>query len=74
MVENLKLLVETTIKVTVGGVSEYHVFLIAQQLIQECPLGTDLLSQYGCAAACHHTVAGGKKLPLVDRSEEKENS
>ena len=45
--EKLKLVGETNVKVTVGGVSEYHLVLVAQQLMQEYLLGTDFLSQYG---------------------------
>ena len=67
----MKCLVKTTIKATLGGVSEYHVFLIAQQLTLECLLGSDLLSQYGCVVDLrqHVIIAGGKKVPLVDRKK-----
>ena len=58
--EKLKLLGKTNVKVTIGGVSEYHLVLVAQHLTQECLLGTDFLSQYAwvcssSAAACHHS-------------------
>ena len=46
--DKLKLLGENNVKVTIGGVSGYHLVLVAQQLTQECLLGTDFLSQYGC--------------------------
>ena len=55
--EKLKLLGETNVKVTIGGVSGYHLVLVAQQLTQECLLGTDFLSQYGCVVDLSPVVA-----------------
>ena len=46
--KKLNLLGKTNVKVTIRGVSGYHSVLVAQQLTQECLLGTDFLSQYGC--------------------------
>ena len=73
--EKLNLLGETNVEVTIGEVSEYHFILVAQHLTQECLLGTDFLSQYGCVVDLwrHVIIAGGKDVPLVDRSEEKDN-
>ena len=72
--EKLNLLGETNVEVTIGEVSEYHFILVAQHLTQECLLGTDFLSQYGCVVDLqqHVIIAGGKDVPLVDRSEEKD--
>ena len=36
-----------------------HLVLVAQQLTQECLLGSDFLSKYGCVAACHHSRGKG---------------
>ena len=74
--EKLKLLGETNVKVTIGGVSGYHLVLMAQQLTQECLLGTDFLSQYGCCVDLrrHVIIAGGKDVPMVDRSKKMDNS
>ena len=74
--EKLKLLGETNVKVSIGGVSGYHLVLVAQQLTQECLLGTDFLSQYGCVVDLrrHVIIAGGKDVPMVDRSEKMDNS
>ena len=69
--EKLKLAGETNVKVIIGGVSGYHLVLVAQQLTQEYLLGTDFLSQYGCVVDLrrHVIIAGGKDVPMVDRSK-----
>ena len=69
--EKLKLLGETNVKVTIGGVSGYHLVLVAQKLTQECLLGTDFLSQYGCEVDLwwHVIIAGGKYVSMVDRRD-----
>ena len=66
--EKLKLLGETNVKVTIGGVSGYHLVLVAQQLTQEC---TDFLSctVWVCgrsAAACHHSRWKGCSQEYLD--------
>ena len=49
---------------------------MAQQLTQECILGTDFLSQYGCVVDLRRRViiAGGKDVSIVDRSKKMDNS
>ena len=54
-----------------------HTVLVADNLTQECLLGVDFLSTYGCTVNLgrHILVAGGEEVELNDvRKHERESS
>ena len=71
--EKLKLLGESNVKVTIIWIS----FGFGGTAVDSGRLlGTDFLSQYGCVVDLlqHVIIAGGKDVPMVDRSKRMDNS
>ena len=67
--EKLKLVGQCNLPVQVGGLSHDHPFLIVKSsgLTQECLLGADYLTEYGCVIDLKHQIllAGGTPVHFI---------
>ena len=67
--EKLGLVGQCALVIKVGGLSVVHMVFIATSLTQECLLGADFLSQYGCVLDMQQKVlyAGGQQVHMCTR-------
>ena len=70
--EKLEVLGQGEMKVSLGGLNEYHRVLVVKRLTQECLIAADLLTQYGCIVDFQRqiVIAGGKNIAFSREREE----
>ena len=72
--ENLALLGKATVSVQIGKTCVQHLVLVADNLMQECLLGADFLTNKGCIVDLqrHVMITRGEEIPLQNTRKERE--